>query len=317
MTVSVIIPVYNIADYLVNNLQSMIAQKENDVEFIYVDDGSTDDSSKILKQYKEKDARIKVITQENGGLSAARNRGMQEAAGEIVMFVDGDDSIAAGAIETIKQVFIENKLDILLTDEVRIDGEPVNSLQFSNIMTGMQLLLQNEVVYTGCLYVYSRAFLQKNNLTFKPGILHEDMEFLPRALYYAKRVMKTNYRFYCRVKRDGSITKTRNIKRSKDLFFIASSLEQFFKEEELKREEEKFLFNYCCELYLQGIHVGVINGFEIKDIFCCAAERKRIIHKLWKGKGKYRVVAFVLAVRMETIYQKIYRLYHSKEKRLL
>ena len=97
--ISIIIPVYNVEKYLHECLDSIINQTFTDIEIICVDDGSTDKSSEILEEYEQKDKRFTVISQPNKGVSAARNRGMQQAKGKYIMFVDSDDWLAHNACE--------------------------------------------------------------------------------------------------------------------------------------------------------------------------------------------------------------------------
>ena len=91
--VSVVIPVYNVEDYLRDCLDSIVNQTLKDIEIICINDGSTDNSLEILEHYKSKDERIKVISQENGGISAARNKGIDLASGDYISFIDSDDYI--------------------------------------------------------------------------------------------------------------------------------------------------------------------------------------------------------------------------------
>lgn len=313
MSISVIIPVFNIEKYLVRNIESMIGQKGDEIEFIYINDGSTDSSLQILHEYESKDERIRVITQKNRGLSAARNRGIQEATGDIVVFVDGDDYIVDDSLEILQMMMQKDQLDILLADEIRVHVEaqenPENKkIICGDICAGMDLLLANQAVFTGCLYVYRRMFLEKYEMRFREGILHEDMEFLPRALFYAKRVMKTNYSFYFHVMREGSITNTKNIRRSKDLIRIAGFMEKFCNENTMSMAERAYFADYSCFLYAQGIHVGILNGYSIKDLMDSEEIRKRIAEELSFGSLKYRIISAVLKYKLDGFYSSMYRL---------
>lgn len=97
--VSVVVPVYNLEKYIENCLKSIVAQTYKNLEILCIDDGSTDGSADIIKSMAENDLRIKYVYQENAGVSAARNRGMNEATGEYLMFVDGDDYLHYQAVE--------------------------------------------------------------------------------------------------------------------------------------------------------------------------------------------------------------------------
>ena len=102
--ISVIIPVYNVENYLAQSVESILKQSFENFEIILVDDGSTDSSGRICDEYVEKDERIAAIHQKNGGLSAARNSGLSEAEGKYVYFLDSDDYIANNTLETLVEI---------------------------------------------------------------------------------------------------------------------------------------------------------------------------------------------------------------------
>ena len=108
MKVSIVIPVYNKAEYISNCLESILQQDFDDFEIIVVDDGSTDDSGRICDEKSAQDSRIRVIHTENGGVTAARRKGVEQAAGEYIMFVDADDSLLTGAITTLYNAITES-----------------------------------------------------------------------------------------------------------------------------------------------------------------------------------------------------------------
>lgn len=117
--VSVIIPVYNTKKYLVECLNSVCTQTYSQIEIIAVDDGSTDESGNILREYARKDDRIRIITQENKGLSAARNAGLECSSGEYVMFLDSDDWLDRETCDTAIQMMIDTKSDVILWSYIR------------------------------------------------------------------------------------------------------------------------------------------------------------------------------------------------------
>ena len=112
--ISIIIPVYNAEQYLEDCLLSISQQTFGDFEILAVNDGSTDRSLEILKKYQEKEPRLKVFSQENKGVSAARNLGVEYAKGEYIIFLDSDDYIENNMIESLLKVAIENQSDIVL-----------------------------------------------------------------------------------------------------------------------------------------------------------------------------------------------------------
>ncbi|WP_063659999.1 glycosyltransferase family 2 protein [Aliivibrio fischeri] len=121
--VSIIIPAYNVDKYIERCVRSAIEQTLNEIEIIIVNDGSTDTTKKIIERLAKKDERIKVINKSNGGLSSARNVGIQVARGEYIQHLDGDDWIEKNACESIYKYAIDNKLDLVVTDIIYDDDE--------------------------------------------------------------------------------------------------------------------------------------------------------------------------------------------------
>ena len=186
---SVIIPVYNVEKYLTECVDSILCQTETDLEIILVDDGSTDKSSKLCDEYAQRDARVRVIHRENGGLSAARNTGLGAASGEFVYFLDSDDYIVQDALKTLKQTAEREQADYVFFDGlVFFDGceeddsvsRYVRSKQYSTAFGKTQLFeLLNSGEYRTAvpLMFFRREYLIKNNLRFLEGIIHEDELF--------------------------------------------------------------------------------------------------------------------------------------------
>ena len=112
--VSIIVPVYNVEKYLSKCIESLINQTYTNIEILLINDGSTDNSKKICEQFKEKDSRIKLINKENGGLSDTRNKGLQEAIGKYIAFVDSDDYINENTVEDNLKTAIEKNADIVI-----------------------------------------------------------------------------------------------------------------------------------------------------------------------------------------------------------
>ena len=106
--ISIIVPLYNAAEYIEKTIEMVCRQTYKDWELILVDDGSRDGSLNVLREYEKKDTRLKVIHQENAGVSVARNNAMKEALGQFMTFVDGDDMIAEDSLANIEQIIIKN-----------------------------------------------------------------------------------------------------------------------------------------------------------------------------------------------------------------
>lgn len=241
MRFSIIIPIYNVEPYLRQCLDSILAQSFGDWEAICVNDGSTDNSAVILVEYVAKDERFKVITQANGGLSAARNTGLKEAQGGYVLFLDSDDWLEPNALQILNSQLSNFKfqLDIICFSGRRYIEEtnsfnPADELPEKVYESGMDYYNENALLPRDFAFVcvvlraYRRTFLSENNLQFKEGIYHEDNLFTPIACYSAKNICVTNTCLYNYRVRTNSITTTYNEKRLKDFMDIANDLAAFF-----------------------------------------------------------------------------------------
>lgn len=237
MKFSVIIPVYNVETYLRECLDSVFNQTFTDWEAICVNDGSTDGSSDILNEYAARERRLKVITQPNGGLSAARNAGMREAEGDYILFLDSDDWLEHNALQTLAEnhdgedmLCFSGRRFLEETEEFR----PVDHLMSQAYPTGMAYYNDNALQSRDFAFVcvvlraYKRSLLLDNGLWFKEGIFHEDNLFTPIVCYYVGRVKQIDVCLYDYRVRANSIMTTTNVKRLQDMMGIANELAVFF-----------------------------------------------------------------------------------------
>lgn len=203
--VSVIIPVYNTEKYLRECLDSVVQQTLEEIEIICVNDGSPDNSREILKAYAESDERIRVIEQNNAGLSAARNTGLAAAKGAFIYFLDSDDRIDPHALEILYGEASLKNLDILyfngstFYDDKKLEHQNQKfknryerNFELQDILTGKQLYkrMQSAHAYNPSVAIqfFSKAFLLRNELSFFEGILHEDNLFSFACILKAERV---------------------------------------------------------------------------------------------------------------------------------
>lgn len=216
--VSVILPVYNVAPYLRQSLDSIISQTLTDIEIICVDDGSTDESGKILDEYNEKDGRIKVIHKKNAGTGAARNDGLKIATGECIGFVDPDDWILPNMYERLYNLLQEKELDIVMfTPDVFNDKTKKHEgfLYFQN--SNFPDFLDNKIFnkddispfsYPMCVWnkLYTKKLFDENNIEFAEGLDFEDHKVIFKSLFTAKRIYFIREKLYVyRHSREGSI----------------------------------------------------------------------------------------------------------------
>lgn len=232
MKLSIIIPMYNVELYIEQCLQSCLNQNvsKETYEIIVVNDGSTDRSLQIAEHIAAQAANVYIITQSNGGLSMARNVGLQNAKGEYVWFVDADDRIQENCLCQLIKKCDYDKLDILAVgagDVVK--GQVINRFvyPYENVVTGGDVLDDGHMQHCVPFTIYCRKFLLHFNLYFYPNIYHEDTEFSPRAYFFAKRVGFINEIFYYVTINPNSITRTVNYKKSFDCLKVAISIHDF------------------------------------------------------------------------------------------
>ncbi len=219
--VSIIIPIYNVEEYLRECIDSALKQTYKDIELVLVDDGSPDNCPQICDEYVALDSRVKVIHQENGGLSAARNSGLAMARGEYVYFMDSDDYIAENAIKELYDEAKEKDLEVVLFDGFVIDEggkrdeadhHYIRKGRYDNVYDGKTLfaeMVSNSDYKSAVQFLYIRkACLINCNLSFYEGIVHEDELFTFLLLMQCKRAGHLPKALYYRRKRRGSIMTT-------------------------------------------------------------------------------------------------------------
>jgi glycosyltransferase involved in cell wall biosynthesis len=237
MLFSIIIPVYNVAEFLQECLNSVITQTFQDWEAVCVNDGSTDDSCVILKEFAAKDPRFTIISKNNGGLSSARNTGLDAAKGDYILFLDSDDWLEDNALELLAEKLCDE--DMLCFSGRRYFEEEgrfnfPDRLNERRYLSGMDYYSDNALERRDFAFVcvvlrlYKRSFLLENGLRFKEGIYHEDNLFTPQACFYAKGVNVIDTCLYNYRVRANSIMTTFNLKRYIDLLSTANELATFF-----------------------------------------------------------------------------------------
>lgn len=219
---SIIIPVYNLENYISQCLDSVLEQNFKSWEAILVNDGSLDNSLNILKKYSLKEQRFRILDKPNEGLSAARNDAMKLSTGEYIIFLDGDDWLDKSCLETIDSLIGDEKVDLLVhqmnyyfSDEnCKPRGTNIIEGKYNGIDFLHTVLLNKE--YNFCVApakAYNRDFLAKNSLRFIKGIIHEDGPFFFEVCNKAKSVLFTKHLlYYYRQNREGQITSTRTLK---------------------------------------------------------------------------------------------------------
>lgn len=314
---SIIVPVFNVSGYLPKCVNSLIKQTYSDIEIILVNDGSTDESPMICNQFAEQDSRIKVIHKNNGGLSDARNWGIRNALGEYLIFVDSDDYIEIDTCERFL-IYTKDNVDIILGNAREINNQKEKNIVFTytdnkKYLSGKEILkyqLECKSMHmAACFKVYRREFIQKNNLYFKYGILHEDEEWTPRVFLKAEKVVVTDIVFYNYVLRNTSISRNKVLTQNAiDLINTSYELSKIY--DMLEDKRLKLLLNdYLVMLYLNAFYIGKMYKKEYKNYI----NKKFIKGKALFTKNKLKVYLFTLSPQLYYYINTLYKMI-SKEK---
>ena len=298
---SIVIPVYNVEKYVEKCILSCMNQDipSSDYEVICVNDGSTDDSLKIVNRVAGLYSNVKVISQPNGGLSAARNTGIQMACGRYIMLVDSDDWIKDNCLSKLIQKLKLEIPDALIFSVGLVNNDKITIKQkFKNdiTLTGKDVL---KIKVSPCAQytIWSSDFLNKNKLSFYKGILHEDSEFTPRAYYLAKKISLVSDIVYYAYTNPNSITHTVNPKRSFDLVqHVCMNLSAF---SENVDNDCKIIFNNMISMYLNNSLANIIGSKSdvIKELNECIYNHRRLfVHLKDSSMMKYRIEYFLFSL---------------------
>lgn len=209
MKISIIIPVYNLEQYIGKLLYSILSQDYKDYEVILVNDGSTDHSVEVMKEIICVDERFYLINQENQGPGAARNTGINAARGEYILFFDGDDFITEkNALGTLAK-YVEKDFDILVypiqhasNNDLKVHNSTIkyekNFGEVQDFASVLKVMLKKGLLLSSpCELLLKRSYLLKHELYFPEGIFSEDIEWIIRIMKNEPKIKFIDYQFYC------------------------------------------------------------------------------------------------------------------------
>lgn len=264
--VSIIIPIYNVKEYLEECLVSALKQTLKEIEIICVNDGTPDNSMDIVNKYAKEDERIIIVEKENGGLSSARNAGLDVAKGEYVYFLDSDDYILENTLEVLYEEASRDNLDNIYFDaESFFESEDlkeemsvyvdyyVRKADYSKVVPGLELLKKmdenNEFRPSACLQMPKREFLKNHQIEFCCGIIHEDNLFSLECILEAERVKHIPKQFYMRrVRAESIMTATKEFKSSFGYYMCLEGMLERLKEKKYSKELEDAMISRLCNI---------------------------------------------------------------------
>ncbi|MDN3290771.1 glycosyltransferase family 2 protein [Streptococcus sp.] len=231
--ISIIVPVYNVEEYLEECLESIRKQTYQDIEVILVNDGSTDGSQAICERYCQMDKRFRLINQKNQGQSVARNRGVKESLGEYIMFVDSDDVVSLGLLEQLMK-YMSDGIDIV---ECNIT-EDIHCLNSEGKEIGVKELDSNEALYecfnhgvswSPVAKLYRREIVEK--VPFLENLIYEDFYTGIVSLKYIHKMRKINYIGYYYRYHTSSTMNQKYSEKNLDIFKVGEKLLEEFRED--------------------------------------------------------------------------------------
>ncbi len=306
--ISIVVPVYNVEEYLDRCVSSLVRQDYPYLEILLIDDGSTDSSSAMCDRWAERDNRITAFHKPNGGLSDARNFGLEKAGGKYVLFVDSDDYLTDRACSCLVKDAEDNSADVVTGHAVLLRNSPFTEL----MEQGIRDHFEYHKPYAGKYYLqkclettdlrveawrslYRREFLKRNDLKFCFGIAHEDEEFTPRMLLAAERIVLNDCAFYIYDNtRANSIMNSQklNPKKAKDKIFIFERLSRIY-EEVSPRKLKRLLQDNLCWKYLDCVWT-----YDLAGDAGFRPEKLKMLKYAYKPKRRIKAVIFAVSPKL-------------------
>lgn len=312
LKISVIIPVYNVEKYLRICLESILNQNFKGYEIILINDGSTDNSLNICREYEKKYSNIIVINEENSGPSAARNKGLEYAKGKYISFIDSDDELLPNYFKILYDTAEKNKCDVLTcgynTGKNTADIKP--NFIFNKIMSGREFILSNKKIHSNndlCFpwrYFYKRSIIKDGKVKFNTNItIGEDTVFSLEAILKSKRVMAIEDILYShRIDNPNSLMTVKYKPKLEE-----SLINQYDKRLQLS-EEYGLMSNkdYCKNManyYINNIYTMMVNNILNSNSRDKRTDIKRILnYKMFKDSFKVLGIGYKANSLKEYIY---------------
>lgn len=269
--VSVIVPVYNVEKYISKCLNSLVNQTLEDIEIIIVNDGSKDSSIDIVKEYAKKYGNIKIYEKENGGLSDARNYGLQFATGKYIAFLDSDDYVDLNLYKRMYEKVKTEDSDMVECNFYWVYDKK-NKKDIGQKYKGQKEMFEKARV-VAWNKLYKKEVLDKAKVQFPKGLRYEDVEFFYKLIPYIESVSFVKEPLIYYVQRKQSIVNTQNEK-TKDIFTVLENVIAYYKEHNLY-EEYKEVIEYTYVRLLLCSSFKRMCKIKDKDI------RKKLLNETW------------------------------------
>ena len=328
MKLSIIIPVYNVEQYLQSCVQSVIMQTYQDLQVILVNDGSTDSSGVLCDQLAQQDSRIQVVHKENGGLSDARNVGLKVATGDYVAFLDSDDVyLLNDGLEQLMALAQAEQPDVLLFQAVDVyphhqTVRKAYDVEYMATHSGAEVFAQlvrtQSFNMSACFQLIRRELLEQHQIYFEKGLLSEDVDWSLRLWRHVSKVRAINLPLYGYQHREGSISTTytiRNLRSYKRIFY---KFVQLYNERELNAHTElywKTVMGYLAQMYTSCLYAyGQIARKDKLEAYAILQKYTSLLEHSISIKSERvivlkRCVGLRLTVQVFALYGKIRKLF--------
>ncbi len=297
--VSVIVPVYNLSQYIGSTLDSIINQDFKSFELIVIDDGSTDDSLDIIKEKLSKSLiEYEIIHQENSGVSSARNRGIEVAKGEYLVFVDGDDYVTGNHLSEL----YNGETDFSLVQLVKKDGDVLSAPHhYSKTSIScdefIKMELNMQIPFNFCQLMYKTSIIKDNNIKFSTDAIYgEDTDFALRALAFGSEIAISNEVTYYYIQRGDSAIRTSDFRRF-EIVNIFENLAEFYSELGKDDLSKLIITSRIPKAIFGNMNYFFYNNYDFDEVMAKMKELD-LFTKLSKFEGdkkfKYKIKAFLL-----------------------
>ncbi|WP_025749558.1 glycosyltransferase family 2 protein [Priestia megaterium] len=257
--VSIIVPAYNVQDYITRCLNSIAEQTLKEIEVLIINDGSTDRTENIISDFQVKDNRFKVFNLPNKGVSVARNFGIKNSLGNYIYQIDADDWIEKGALQALYNKAESEEADIVIANayvdyqgnktQLMIDGKK------NSCVTSLQQVMLGDIKPCVWTKLYKRSLFIQNNIEYAEGIrIGEDLLINLQLFFYAKKVVKLEDAFLHYVQREGSVSNISNEKQN-DIYLVLKNIKDFLM---VKGLYSQYKDEYLFLVYLHTYYYKVI-----------------------------------------------------------
>jgi len=259
LKLSIIVPVYNTEAYVGKCLDSLIEPDLEDYEIIAVNDGSTDGSREVVRRYEEKyRPLIKVVDTPNGGLSHARNVGIEACEADYLLFIDSDDYVTRHAVREMMEL-LDRDFDIAVFDFVHVDESGKVTARFDGSERERAFTLEEEPEFLFCPHnavnkIWKRSLFTDHGIRFAEGLWYEDLATSPTLYPLARSILPVHQAWYCYLQRQGSITNNRSTARNDEMITVAALVIRWYRETgRYDRYRDQLCYKFFYEEFLAAV----------------------------------------------------------------